>query len=183
MKNKNIYKVLIESCWILLIFCFALKLLFGNLFAISVESQNFIAFCEWLDNHWLKYIIATIVYVPSSYLVYCCLTKQKLGKDLWLLLALIPSCLLKWKYELIGIIIEFLYMILIPLIKYKFKNWKWVIFGIALIFIFQLISLFVKNLGYYLESTSMLLGLVYQIDYYIMIVLYYLYIMKRKEMN
>ena len=181
--KKNIYKVLIESCWILLIFCFALKLLFGNLFAISVESQNFIAFCEWLDTHWLKYIIATIVYVPSTYLLYCCLTKQKLGKDLWLLLFLLPMAFIKERIAIIGVIIEFIYLLVIPLVKSKFKSIKWVILGIVTIFGFQVISLLTKNIGLYIDNSSMLIGLIYQIDYYIMIVLYYLYIMKRKEMN
>ena len=183
MKNKNIYKVLIESCWILLIFCFALKLLFGNLFAISVESQNFIAFCDWLDNHWLKYIISTIVYVPSGYLLYLCVSKQKLGTDWWLIFLLIISTLIKWKIEIIGLIIELFIGVLLPLIKGKFRNFKWVILANIIIFGFQFISLFVKNLGYHLESSSMLLGLVYQIDYYIMLVLYYLYINNRKELN
>lgn len=181
--KKNIYKVLIESCWILLIFCFALKLLFGNLFAISVESQNFIAFCDWLDTHWLKYIIATIVYVPSTYLVYCCLTKQKLGKDLWLLLFLLPMAFVKERIAIIGVIIEFIYLLVIPLIKSKFKNFKWIILGIVMIYIFQLISLLVRNVGFYIDNSSMLIGLIMQIDYYIMLVLYYLYIHYRKEMS
>ena len=183
MKNKNIYKVLIESCWILLIFCFALKLLFGNLFAISGESQNFIAFCEWLDTHWLKYIIATIVYVPSSYLVYCCLTKQKLGKDLWMIVFLLPMAFIKERIAIIGIILEFIYVLGIPLIKSKFKDFKWILLGIGMTFVFQIVSLITKNIGLYIDNSSMLVGLIYQIDYYIMIVLYYLYIMKGKEMN
>lgn len=181
--KKNIYKVLIESCWILLIFCFALKLLFGNLFAISVESQNFIAFCEWLDTHWLKYIIATIVYVPSTYIFYLCLTKQKIFKDLWIIILLIFSSLIKWRFEYIGVIIDLFVGIFYPLIKGKGKNWKWILIGNITIVLFQQVSLLTKNLGHHLESTSMLIGLVYSIDYYIMLVLYYLYIIQRKELK
>ena len=181
--KKNIYKVLIESCWILLIFCFALKLLFGNLFAISVESQNFIAFCDWLDTHWLKYIIATIVYVPSSYLLYLCVSKQKIGTDLWLLPLLLPMPFVKDKIAVIGLIIELFIGVIYPLIKFRFKRWKHVIIGNVLIFAFQLLSLLVRNIGVYIDNSSMLIGIIMQIDYYIMLVLYYLYLNNRKEMN
>ena len=181
--KKNIYKVLIESCWILLIFCFALKLLFGNLFAISVESQNFIAFCNWLDTHWLKYIITTIVYVPSTYLLYCCLTKQKLGKDWWILILLLPNAYFKDNIMYLGLIIDLFVCLIYPLIKEKGKSWKWVLIGNILIVLFQQVSLLTKNIGFYIDNSSMLIGLIYSIDYYIMLVLYYLYIMKRKEMN
>ena len=180
--KKNIYKVLIKSCWILLIFCFALKLLFGNLFAISVESQNFIAFCEWLDTHWLKYVISTIVYVPSGYLLYLCVSNQKVGKDLWLLLLLLPCSILKWKITIIGIVIELFIGFILPLIK-DIKKWKYVLFGNIAIILFQQVSLFVKNLNWYIDNSSMLIALIYQIDYYIMLVLYYLYINHRKELK
>lgn len=181
--KKNIYKVLIESCWILLIFCFALKLLFGNLFAISVESQNFIAFCEWLDNHWLKYIIATIVYVPSTYIFYLCLTKQKLFKDWWIILLLLPNSYFKDNIYYLGLGIDLFVGIVYPIIKGKGKTWKYVLFGNVLIFGFQLISLLTKNIGFYIDNSSMLIGLIYQVDYYIMLVLYYLYINYRKELK
>ena len=180
--KKNIYKVLIESCWILLIFCFALKLLFGNLFAISVESQNFIAFCEWLDTHWLKYVISTIVYVPSTYIFYLCLTNQKAFKDWWVLLILLPCSILKWELTTIGVIIELFIGIVLPLSK-NIKKWKYVLFGNIAMVVFQQISLLTKNIGFYIDNSSMLISLIYQVDYYIMLVLYYLYINHRKEMN
>lgn len=179
MKNK--YKVMITSCWVLLIICFVLKIFGANWFEPVLTDGNFVEFCNWLDNNWAKYIFSSIVYVPSSYLVYLCLTKQKLGKDLWLIILLIVSSILKWNFVIISTVIELSTMILIPLIKGKFKNILWVLIGNLLIILLQLVSLFTRTLGFNLSSDSMLIGFIMQIDYYIMIILYYLYINKRRE--
>ena len=48
--------------------------------------------------------------------------------------------------------------------------------------LFQQISLWTRNIGWNLDNDSMLINLMTQIDYYIMIVIYYLYV-NRKEIK
>ena len=182
VNEKQKYETLIISCWVVLIACFLIKIFGGNWFEIICENQNFINICEWLDRSWVKYIVATLVYAPSSYLIYLCLTKQKLLDDWWILLILIPAPLLKDKIAILGWVIDILVLILLPLIKGKFKNWLYLLIGIGLTFAFQLVSLLTKNITINLTNEPSLIALIMQVDYYIMIILYYLYIQYyRKE--
>ena len=182
MRNK--YKTLIISCWIVLIICFLIKMLDLCNFNIICNNDNFALLCNWIDSSWMIYLIATIVYVPSAYLMYLCFTKQKLFDDWWIILLLLPNALLKNKVAILGWMIDLSVLIIIPLIKAKFKNWLYVIFGNVLIVAFQFISLLTKNININLTNEPTLIALIMQIDYYIMIVLYYLYVQYyRKELN
>lgn len=184
MKNK--YRVMIITCWVLLVTAVIVKLCGANIFNIVVNNQNFINACDYIDNHlWLKYILATIVYIPSTYLIYLTMTKQKIGKDLWFILVCLPCSTLKGLNQYIGMAYEIIIiLLLIPLLRCKGKNWLLVLIGIAVIILFQQISLWIRNLGFYLEKDYFLLNLIMLIDYYIMVVLYYLhvqYILNRKK--
>lgn len=176
-------RTLIISCWAVLIGCFIIKLLGGDWFNIISNNQNFINICNYLDNSWIKYIVSTSVYVPSSYLIYLCLTKQKLFNDWWVMIILIPASYCKMNITFMGWIIDIFVWLILPLIKGKFKNWLWVISGIILIIAFQFISLLTRSININLTNETSLIALILQIDYYIMIILYYLYIQlyKRKE--
>lgn len=176
MKDK--YKVLIITCWILLILAVVAKLCGANVFNIVVTNQHFIDICNYIDDHlWLKYILATIVYIPSTYLVYLTMTKQKIGKDFWFIIICLPCSTLKGINQYIGMAYEIaIILLLVPLLRCKGKNWLLVIIGIAAIILFQQISLWIRNLGFYLEKDYFLINLIMLIDYYIMVFLYYLYV-------
>lgn len=179
MRNK--YKTLIISCWIVLIACFLIKIFGGNWFEIICENENFINICEWLDSGWIKYIVMTLMYIPLSYIPYLAMVNKSFCKDWWIILLVLPCSILKVYLPIIAIIIDLSVLIVIPLIICKFKNWKKVIIVNILMVIFQLISLFTKNIGYYMPNDSILISLIFSIDYYIMTILCYLYC--RKELN
>lgn len=182
MKNK--YKTLIISCWVVLIACFLIKIIGASNFEIVSTNDNFIKICNWIDKSWVIYVVATLVYVPSTYIMYLCFTKQKLFNDWWIILLLLPASLLKNKIAVIGWIIDLSVLIVIPLIKGKFKNGLYVLFGNILIIAFQFISLLTKNINFHLTNEPTLIALIMQIDYYIMIILYYLYTQYyRKELK
>ena len=82
----------------------------------------------------------------------------------------------------LNIALSIIVVLIIPLIRTRFKLWKHIIIGNILIFIFQLISLLTRNIGWNLNNQSMLVSLIMQIDYYIMLIIYYLYI-NRKEIK
>ena len=183
VNEKQKYETLIISCWVVLIACFIIKIFGGNWFEIICENQNFINICEWLDGSWVKYIPTTILYVSSVYLIYLAMTNQKIGDDWWLCILLLPMSYIKANFMIVGIIIDIFVWFILPLIKFKFKNWKRVLLGNVLVIAFQLISLGIRNLGIYLTSDSILISIIISIDYYIMIILYYLYCRKEKIKN
>ena len=49
-KQKFIKRVIIGA-WITLALCFVIKLFGGNFFNIICENENFIAVCNYADNH------------------------------------------------------------------------------------------------------------------------------------
>lgn len=176
MMKENKYKVLIIACWGALIFCFIIKLFGGNFFEPYVNNDKFIAACNWLDDTlWAKCLVSSVVYCIGFYLVYLAMIKKRLFKDWWYILLCLPCSILKGFNAYIGVAYDIVLMIVIPLITTKAKRWKQIILGFILVAIFQLISLFTRDIGWYLPSDSMLILLIMQIDYYIMIVLYYLY--------
>lgn len=176
MMKENKYKVLIIACWGALLFCFIIKLFGGNFFEPYVNNDKFIAACNWLDDTlWAKYLVSSVVYSIGVYLVYLAMIKKRLFKDWWYILLCLPCSIIKGFNIYIGSAYDFFLLCVLPLIRLKFKGWLRVVMGIISMLVFQLISLFTRDIGWYLPSDSMLILLIMQIDYYIMIVLYYLY--------
>ena len=120
-------------------------------------------------------IIATIIYVISTYIIYLSLTKQKLFKDLWIIPILIGINVINIYFNnvYVNIVLSLVVLLLIPLIRTKFKERKNILIGIILIFLFQLISLITRNIGWNLNNQSMLVSLIMQIDYYIIVIICY----------
>ena len=172
--GKDKYKILINASWIVLLICLMTKMFGHGLFVIICENQNFIDACNWLDGSWVKYIIATLFYEFSTYLIYLTIMEKKIGDDWWLLIAMLPVSFIKSIVGAWGIILDLIFMVLIPLIVGKFKNWKNVLVANLLVIFFQAVSLVTKELGLYLTSESMLVSIIVSIDYYLLILLYYL---------
>lgn len=181
-KNNHIF-ALICSFWLILIIYFIVKLLGGNYFNAICENQKFIDFCNWLDNSWMKFVVSTIVYCFGNYTIYLAITKQRYFKDYWVILILLPASIVKYYFGAIGMIFDLLSLIIIPLIKSKGKLWLRIIVAQILIILFQFISLITKNISGYMPNESMLVSSILTIDYYVMIILYYLYSNNRKEIQ
>ena len=181
MKSKA-FLVVIITCWILLVLALICKLFGANWFTPAIDSERFINFCTWLDNHKVVYIIvATIFYVPSTYLYYLAVTNQKFGKDLWIILLFIPCAYLKSNSAnkillIIGFILEVIFLIVIPLLKLKGKQKFRVLIGLGLATVFQLISILTRLYTWNLANKGALVGIIFNIDYYIMLILCYLHI-------
>lgn len=179
------YKTLIIACWGALILCLMVKLVYPDAYVIYVSNEKFIAICDWLDNTlWAKYLVSSIVYSLSQYLIYLAMIKKKILKDWWYILICLPCSIIKVYNAYIGFAYDLLLLLVIPMVRTKFKRWWQILLGIALVMIFQLVSMYMRNISFNLNNETFLVGLVMQIDYYIMIALYYLYsnaYTKRKE--
>lgn len=164
--------------------CLVIKLLGGNWFELATENTKFIQFCEFVDNTmWLKMLLACLIYVGSTYGLVCIiLNKQYLNvkETIIFLLLMITKSLISWWFMTIATIIDLFILIVIPLILGKFKNWLRILICFALINVFQIMSILIRNIGLTdFNSNSFLPQTLIQVDYYIMIVLSYLYVLKR----
>ena len=185
MKDK--YKTLIISCWVVLLCCFVVKLLGGNFFEIVCENEKFIRFCKFIDENILKYVISFILYIFSGFLYFKAIIKDKLSKikNLILLISLSVWWVLKLvltEQQTIIFILDIVYMVLMPIIIKK-KIWLFSIISFFLNLAFQLISLLTKNIGIKFVDDSMFIAIIFNIDYYIMILLFYLYRTKEYKEN
>lgn len=178
MKEEDKYLTLIKACWGVLICCFIVKILGGDYFKISCDNKNFIKICEIINNSFLYYVVLFINYVIQAILYFKAILQIRRVKDKYLILY--PIITASWviklliKNSIITFTIETIIMICTPLIFDK-RRWKRAIKGFLLMLLFQLISFIIKDIGFKEADKNILTYLIYMIDFYVMMTLYYLY--------
>ena len=185
MKNK--YKVLIISCWVLLVIAMILKLLGSDWFIATSDNKRFIKLCDYIDDHYvLQSIIYAIIGFISCNIYYMAVLQEKriTKKSLkWIIPVLIYSiakAFLGIYMSVVFVLLDFFMTIGLPIIIDK-KSWKLAIIGTILLWVFQLISLIAKMNNYKMFDNNTLIDIILNIDYYIMLVLFYLYVISRKK--
>ena len=183
MKDK--YKTLIISCWAVLLCCFVVKLLGGNFFEIVCENEKFIRFCKFIDGNILKYVISFIMYMASAFIYMLAVVRNKISNKrkiiaFVLYISLWAIKLIAYNLPIIATIVEFIGVIGIPILMNK-TYWKMSLIGCGLNLLFQFISLITKNVELNYVDETMFIAIIFNIDYYIMIILFYLY--RTKEYN
>ena len=183
MKDK--YKTLIISCWVVLLCCFIVKLLGGNFFEIVCENEKFIRFCKFIDGNILKYVISFIMYMTSAFIYMLAVVRNKISNKrkiiaFVLYISLWTIKLIAYNLPIIATIVEFIGVIGIPILMNK-TYWKMSLIGCGLNLLFQFISLITKNVELNYVDETMFIAIIFNIDYYIMIILFYLY--RTKEYN
>ena len=175
---KEPFKVLIISCWSLLLVCMVVKLIGFNIFEPATDNVNFIKACEFIDGNLIvKYIVYALNAVLINSLFILSVMKQKFYSKVQLFIfvpLIIVSSIVGWYNTLIKTILDLIFVVVLPLV-YK-TNWKRIVIGFVLLLSFQVISLLTKNIGnWYLNNEPTLVALILQIDTVIMTTLYYLY--------
>lgn len=193
MKDK--YKTLITACWVVLGVCFLIKLLGGNFFEIMCNNEVVIKVCDFIDKTFLLYIFNFVCYYIAAIYYYKAILKvdKLIGRNSIIHLFILVLYVIKLfiqivltqnfdinKITLIILIIDTLFMIL-PIIIINVKLYKRAIIGYLLVLLFQVISMIIKNLGIHFAISSTLIVAIFSIDYYIMIILYYLYSIKTEK--
>ena len=181
MKDK--YRVLIRSTWAVLIAYCLIKVLFGTCFDLVSESENFIAISTYIDNHLiLKKITACCATLLSGYFVICAMLKQKYLK--WYqLLIFVPLTIIKsisqWDIKLPGYILDIVILIILPMVTYKGITKERIlrpILGSVLFISFQVLSMFLSSIALFkIDTLTTLTAILYNLEIYFMIALYYLY--------
>lgn len=184
MKNK--YKVLIISCWILLILAMILKLFGVDWFIATSENKRFIKVCDYIDNHFVvQSIVQSLFSVISCSIYYMAvLREERVSKHcLTWFIPLIIYSIFKGAFQddlvVVFFVLDIFMMIGLPIIINK-KIWKLSIIGFFLNLGFQLISMLTKMNNYDMFDDNTLIYLILNIDYYIMLVLFYLYVIEIK---
>lgn len=192
--KQIVLKRMIILCWILLAVCFVVKIFGGNFFNIVCQNERFIKACEFVDkNVWLQYIIGCIstLFLQTLYLL-------AISKHLWftrkrevviVLLSTFIGVALRMMNNWLPLIMDIYQYILMPFIindnfKIRVKILR-IVASYIMTFVFQLISLLTKNLsfGFTTSNYNFVISIIFMIDVYIMVILYYLYINFKKENN
>lgn len=179
-------------CWALLFVCFTVKIFGGNYFAIMVNSPQFVEFCQHLDSNIVIYGLMGLVSSLITYaLFYLALLRQMwfTKRQFWIyLVSVLVSCVIRVVFDAEGVYsviinsFNVLQCFILPLVFTRpCKPYVLRIFvGNVLNFVFQFIAIITKNIGIKFITESSLQMLIFTIDVYIMLALYYLY-SNRKE--
>lgn len=179
--------MLIVLSWVLFIICLVIKLFGGNWFELGISNEKFIAFCEYVDtNMLLKRILAFIICLATTFPVYCIMLNEQ--KPKWYVsLILIVLTIFKSFIGYYNSVISFILDIFILLVVISIFNKKPIrnIVCFLIINAMQILMLLVRNLdfgfGKFTFGNTFIEQSLYQIDYYLMIVLFYLYNFKKKK--
>lgn len=179
-KARLLRRVIVIS-WITLALCFVVKIFGGNFFEIMCESDNYKALCEYADTHlWLKFVIGFLssMLCQSLYLL-AILQKYKFSvKELVITtISVATACVVKMYSQSIGLIFDLWLLVLLPIVLLgkQYKRYWNALLGLVFNFAFQLLSVLVKNIGIVNVGETYFIGLIYAIDVYLMLFLYYLY--------
>lgn len=183
--NRNPLRTLIYTCWSVLIICFIIQLLGGDWFSLKITNSTVIEVCAYIEtNKVLRQICTGILSITLNTFTALAILGQKFFTKRQIIVYVPTLILATFVNHLptpVTVLINVWFLIALPLI-FNIRKWYRPLIGTVLIFTFQLISLMVKNIGgIVLENTPFLIGLVLQIDSVIMVVLYYLYSIPRKE--
>ena len=181
---KSPYGLIILISWIALIICLIVKLFGGNWFELWLENDNFIKFCEFVDNtQWLKMVLAFIIGIFTTYPLMCLIYNVKYYKGLWVVLyiiIMILKSLSSWYFKIGSYIIDLLILIIIPMIITK--NWKRPIIVNILTMALQLLTILIRNVNSGLNAADTFIEqFLIKIDYYLVLILLYLYNTKKLE--
>ncbi len=198
MENK--YRTLIISSWVVYFIYLIIKLLGGKYFELACENEKFIIFCNWLDNdgRWLTYIIYPIMYMVSNSLVVLSQLQIRIKNKLSIgvFLSTLTCGIIKqfiYSNSIISVLLDLIILIGLPfyilifVLKEKITKKRVVIIFVSIIamLVYQSVSLILKSLA--VSDTlgnNSLVAFILSIDYYIMLVLHYLYMLnERKEVN
>ena len=183
MMTKHKYEVVIKSMWIMLFAYFIIKIFGGNYFEIVCNWKTFKSVCDFIDNHLVvKMIVACANLLFSSYFILCALYQKKhlSKKDILIFLPLhIAKSVLGWYIPILSFVLDIVILIIIPTIQ--LKSIKRPLITCGLMIMFQIISIITKNLSLHkFMNNATLVNLIYSIDYIVMIIMYYLYTLKKK---
>ena len=193
--REVVLKRSIILCWVLLAICFVIKIFGGNFFAIVCKNERFIKICEFVDKYYISILFQFIHFTVTSWLIIKCVNLKPEKQKIIIISVIL---FIYWIFKVLMFldifvlnlviydILDFIVLYVCCIISYNketklcFKTLLKPVIFITLLFIFSLVSAIVKSIGYKgTVNDSFLMASIFMIDYYIMIVLNYLYQKRR----
>lgn len=184
--NKSALKTAIIISWIVLAVCFIIKIFGGKWFEIETSNGTFSKVCAFIDNHlWLQDIIAFLTSLFAASLLNLSVLKQRKFNTkqfvivftcafIYFIVAILGERLNNEIISIISFILSLVPICICPIILSKKPIRS--IMAFVLYAVFQTVSVIVKGLAITkINGDSSLIALIFSIDVYIMLVLYYLY--------
>lgn len=176
-KSKIFYERALKTCVLMLSLCIALKLLGTSYFNLNMdipmlhEIDNIV-----MNSTYLSFLYSFTFRSINAYFIYIITTKDT-RPCLGLFIVVLLSMLIRLYVhsDCIRIVIDFNILLIPCLGKAKIKEY-YLVMGLNLIY--QFLSLFIRNLGYQSCNYGLVASVLLNLDYYIMLVITYLYIMK-----
>ena len=181
---KNPIKVLIITCWVLLLVCCIIKIFCKDLFIAGTDNVNFINLCNYINQtKWLNFAVRYNINYMSCSIYYMAVLRESrptLNSLKWMIpLAIYITIKLLFYHTVVFFILDIVMMVGLPiLIEHNKKVIIFAIVGFGLNTLFQLISMWLKLNNYKMFDDNLLVGIILSIDYYIMLTLYMLYSIK-----
>ena len=175
----SVTRIAIVLCWLSLFSFWALKIFGGNFFEIMVENENFIRFCQYAENSWIRHLINFVTISIVNIFMYGAV-RQKFFFNRFELLAFIVITISIWairfapNFLFIHLWFSYSIIIIYGIITNKGKAKFNGIICCALDFLFSTISMLVRNIPIKI-CDNFIVGNILLIDMYIMYSLYYLY--------
>lgn len=180
---NNTYGKLIIMSWCLLIVCLIIKLFGGNWFELSTDNERFISLCAFVDEHqWLKMTINCTMYCFSTYFVICASVGQKYltkKQSIFIFPYMITKSLISWHFYWIAFAMDII--LLLGINTYISRKPLRSLLCFGLVNAFQIISLLMRGISAAnIDYNNFIITTLLQIDYYLMIALYYLYAIRKE---
>lgn len=176
--KEKVYSRLIVLCWLTIFLCFILKLFGSKEFEMPNYAYNI--------SDTIQKIVNYIFYIANSIMFSLVLIKRKLNfKEILIVIGLsTPLFVISLfpKLLFVKFILEFVVYFLIGKIILKDKWYKILIESVLILLIFsvyQLISMSYKNINIKINIDNFVVSKLMSIDYYIMMILTYLYASKK----
>lgn len=190
--NAQVLRRILLLEWMFLGVYALIKILGSNMFAIWQGNEHFISFCNFVDSHLIiKMLVAIATSFLQFYVYYNAILKQwTFNKVQFIIYAVsIPiEVILKLAINnlMLSYVLDCIMLFVIPFfLKWKGINLNFifekVIGSFALLVFIQFVSLFIKCLAIKVLDDNTLISLIYSIDIYIMLSLYYLYVNRGKN--
>lgn len=192
MKEKLLHERALVTCIAMLFICIILKLFGVQWFDLNTDIPMLQEIDKVVMNSVpLSFLYSWLSMFINFYLITILYTKNHTGKLLIIstLLSSVSCIMLKFilidSNSLILFLIDILCLFANCHINIKTKLTKYYVKEFILIilvnFVYQCISLFVKGLGYQISYYGLVISCIYLLDYYMMLIITYLYLKKGDE--
>ena len=188
MKEKILYKRALITCCFMLFTCIIFKLFGVRWFDLNTNVPMLMK----IDNVVMSSMILSFIYswlfmFINYYLMICIAVKKHNGKKLIIstliisLLAMLTKFFLKNYAMSLLFTVDILYLMLDYKLNCNKFNFVEFILVMILNILYQGLSLFIRGLGYHASYYGLLASVLLNLDYYIMLVMTYLYLKKGDE--